>query len=216
VRVAWDGLSQSWYYNGDCDQEVLSITSIAARGADTFVTLSDGTVSAPGPLGQLRLSYLVPAVDGTYLGVGAAGATAARGASTGTDTAGALMGIAVPSEEPASPFGPPCPMDGGGTDNAHAENPPSAITLLGGDGDRGRLLWMLKDALDRDRVARPGASSRVTEDGRGFVRLGGSLSGFRAFGPMANKLGALVGELQPRKRSPKAQAKMKTALHRKP
>ena len=84
----WDGLSQSWYYNGDCDQEVLSITSIAARGADTFVTMNDGTVFAPGPLGQLHLSYLVPAVDGTYLGVGAAaGAMAARGASTGADTA---------------------------------------------------------------------------------------------------------------------------------
>ena len=147
---AWDGLSQSWYYNGDCDQEVLSITSIAARGSDTLMTLSDGRVLAPGPIGDLHLSYLVPAVDGTYLGVGAAaGASAARNASTSTDIAGALMGLTVPSEEPASPFGPPCPVDGGGTDNAHAENARTPLRVVeDAVSARDFSFSLLKDALD--------------------------------------------------------------------
>jgi hypothetical protein len=123
----WDGLSQSWYYNGDCDQDVISITSVAARGSTIMVTLNDGRVFAPEPLGQLQLSYLVPASDGTYLGVGAgasdlARAAAARSDAAGTAEAGALMAFVVPSEEPASPFGADWPIGGGGTEDAHAAN----------------------------------------------------------------------------------------------
>ena len=80
----WDGIRQEWYDNGACDQAVISVTSIAARGSDTIVTLSDGRVFGPGALSQLHLSYLVPAADGTYLGAGMppggpAGPAAARG-----------------------------------------------------------------------------------------------------------------------------------------
>ena len=90
---------------------MISVTSIAARGSDTIVTLSDGRVFGPGALSQLHLSYLVPAIDGTYLGAGVppsgpAGAAAARGAAAATAEAGALVAIAVTSEEPASPFTP--------------------------------------------------------------------------------------------------------------
>ncbi|HEY3382886.1 MAG TPA: hypothetical protein VGK32_14010, partial [Vicinamibacterales bacterium] len=91
----WDNIGQQWFYNGDCGQPVLSITSVAARGSDVLVTLNDGQVLAPGPLGQMRLSYLVPATDGTYLGGGA-----------GAGTNGDLVNITVTSEEPASPFAP--------------------------------------------------------------------------------------------------------------
>jgi hypothetical protein len=124
----WDGIRQEWYYNGDCDQAVISVTSIAARGRDTIVTLSDGRVFGPGALSQLHLSYLVPAIDGTYLGAGVppsgpAGAAAARGAAAATAEAGALVAIAVTSEEPASPFTPW--SAGGNPEGAFAENPRS-------------------------------------------------------------------------------------------
>ena len=124
----WDGIRQEWYDNGACDQAVISVTSIAARGSDTIVTLSDGRVFGPGALSQLHLSYLVPAADGTYLGAGMppsgpAGAAAARGAAADTVEAGALMNFVVPSEEPASPLGSPWPTAGGNAEAAFAENP---------------------------------------------------------------------------------------------
>jgi hypothetical protein len=88
----WDSYGQYWYYNGPCDQPVVNVTSIAALGSNTITTLSDGRVFAPGALGELSLSHLIPKVDGGYLGAGAAGQ--------------ALVNLAVMSEEPAPAFGP--------------------------------------------------------------------------------------------------------------
>jgi hypothetical protein len=182
----WDGLSQSWYYNGDCDQEVLSITSIPARGADTFVTLSNGSVFASGPLGQLHLSYLVPASDGTYLGVGAptsglAAAAAARGAAADTAEAGALMAFTVPSEEPVSPFGAEWTTAGGGVNYAQAAPAPSGIKLLGDDAARRAQVRMFQDALAQDESVPIGAQQRLW-DNQGYLDIKGDIGTFRNLG----------------------------------
>jgi Glucodextranase, domain B len=175
----WDGLSQSWYYNGDCDQEVISITSIAARGADTFVTMNDGTVSGPGPLGQLHLSYLVPAIDGTYLGVGAATSSLARSASTsgnatGSAGAGDLMDIGVPSEEPASAFGAEWPTAGGGLDHSDAATSKTVTVGVSFDPTIPGLVPLSQDeSNDEWRSVKDGALKAMQDAYKGYaVTLG--------------------------------------------
>jgi hypothetical protein len=81
---------------------------IAARGSATIVTLSDGRVFGPEPLGQLHLSYLVPALDGTYLGAGGADG---------------LIDIALTSSEPVSLFGSAWLTAGGDLDGAFGAPP---------------------------------------------------------------------------------------------
>jgi hypothetical protein len=72
---AWDGIGERWYYNGDCDQEVISVTSVVALGRGGFITgLSNGRSFGADPLfEQLPLSHLQPVGGGDYLAAGPVG-----------------------------------------------------------------------------------------------------------------------------------------------
>ena len=71
----WDGIGERWYYNGDCDQEVISVTSIVALGRGGFITgLSNGMSFGADPLFErLSLSHLQPSGGGEYLAAGPVG-----------------------------------------------------------------------------------------------------------------------------------------------
>jgi hypothetical protein len=132
-------------------------------------------VLAPETLGQLPLSYLVPAVDGTYLGAG-------------VGAAGDLVNLVVTAEEPASPFGPMWPAGGGGgLDFANAANPPSGVKLLGADAAaRAEEVWMFQDALALDKKVPASAADHLWDNG-GFLDIRGiSINEFKALGPIVN------------------------------
>ena len=177
----WDGVGQQWTYNGDCDQEVVSITSVVALGGGkTIVSLSNGQVFGPDPAFEhLQLSTVVPPWDGTYLGAGAAG----------------LTNLALTTATEVWPFGPIWPDGGGGPDNAFAADPPSPLRLLGeGDDHMNADLALLKDALDRDQhgVRKPGASTLLSRDAEGYVRIAASIPTFKSYGDIATMMGDLV------------------------
>jgi hypothetical protein len=182
----WDNIGQQWFYNGDCGQPVLSITSVAARGSELIVTLNDGQVLAPGPLGQMRLSNLVPATDGTYLGGGAGGASA-----------GELVNVAVTSEEPVSPLGAEWPEGAGSRQSAYSASPLSALRVIADVGDnesRALAFAALKDALVQDPAGSIAASKlSMTKDG--YVQVNTTIGDFKRSGTIARNLGDLMNRL---------------------
>jgi len=157
--------------------------------------MNDGTVFAPGPLGQLRLSYLVRrSMDVSRVGA-AAGAMAARGASTGANTGGALMAlhchprtsVAVRSRVADQFWRNGWCVRG---------EPPSAIRLMGDSAARDSALATLRDALDSDSTAIPGRRGTFTRCSRlGYVRISQDLGTFANYGPIATDLARIVGVL---------------------
>ena len=61
--------TEGWYYNGDCDQPVISVTSVVAVSGGFIVSLSDGSVSGPGDgFGQIHMSHVEPRGTDTVVG----------------------------------------------------------------------------------------------------------------------------------------------------